>query len=255
MTERKQHGSAMLVGVLPVAVVLVWFVSAVLLRNPAFPTPLEATASLADSLGSARFRAAVVDTATVAAGAFAVALAVGVVVGCAFALLGELGKAAGSILYIFNSVPKIVLFPVFLLGLGLNTTSRFAFGVFHGVFIIAIVMMEAARGLDPRLGKIAKAMLMTRTQQIRLIVLPALLPYLAVGARLCFSLTFLGVVVAELLSASGGLGGQILHRVEVGRVDEICGIVVLVVVMALLPVVLIEAIERRIMRKRTPGVR
>jgi ABC-type nitrate/sulfonate/bicarbonate transport system permease component len=43
--------------------------------------------------------------------------------------------------------------------------------------------------------------------------------------------------------------------VEVGRVDEICGIVVLVVVMALLPVVLIEAIERRIMRKRTPGVR
>jgi NitT/TauT family transport system permease protein len=64
--------------------------------------------------------------------------------------------------------------------------------------------------------------------------------------RLTFALTLIGVVIAELFSATSGIGHELMRDVSLARTDRILALVVVVVAIALVPSSLLRLLERRV---------
>lgn len=121
-----------------------------------------------------------------------------------------------------RSIPPIVVYPLFLLSLGVSDASRVAVVVF-GCTTVLVMHLAAAAGSVPE-ARLASVRLMGATplQTLRLVVLPEALPHLFVGLRTIVSLGLIIVVVTEMLvGAPSGLGTRVVNAQMAYRTDEL----------------------------------
>lgn len=231
---------------LVIFIVGLWWIAAALADSTVFPTPPESMRSLAANLGHADFRQSVRDSLRVLVFAYLAAVLVGTVVGVLLGLSAFWSEALLPLFYALNSIPKVVLFPLFLLFLGIDAPGRGAFAFLHGMLPMLLVVVEGTAAVARVHLKLAAGLGLSRAAVIRKIVFPTIVPSLASGARLSFGLTFLGLLVGEMLAGSGGLGYELLRNVSMVRLQDIVGEVVLVAVLALVPTLILRWLESRV---------
>lgn len=235
--------------VLTLGMVGAWWVAALAIDSAVFPDPATALDRLFVNLGSSRFQDSLLETVVRLGVSYGAVVVVGATLGFALGLSRFWSDAVSPLVYAVYSVPKIVLFPLFLVFLGLGDASQIAFAFFSGVLPMILMMSHAAAGA-PRLPlKLAASLRMSRAAVVRKIVVPSVLPAFTSALRLTFGLTFLGLLVVEMFSGAGGLGYELLRNIPLARMGDIVGEVVLVVVMALVPVTVLRASERRVHRR------
>ncbi|MGW4587798.1 ABC transporter permease [Amycolatopsis thermoflava] len=232
--------------VFAVALVAVWTVTAALADSAVYPGPGEALRSLRSDITDSRFLRSVGDTARVLLLSYAAAIAAGAVTGMLLGLSAFWSRATLPVVYALNSVPKIVLYPIFLLFLGIGDLSRGSFAFVSGVLPMFLIMVEATAGVRRLHLKLSASLGMSRWSLLRRIVVPSVLPSLASGMRLCFGLTLIGLLLAEMFSGSSGLGYELLRNLSLARVENIIGQVLLIGVLALLPTLALQQLESRI---------
>lgn len=232
--------------VLAVALVVVWAVTASVAGSAVYPGPGEALTSLWSDIRDARFLGSVADTARVLLLSYAAAVVVGSVAGMLLGLSAFWSRAVLPVVYALNSVPKIVLYPIFLLFLGIGDLSRGSFAFVSGVLPMFLIMVEATAGVSRLHLKMSASLGMSRGSLLRRIVVPSVLPFLASGMRLCFGLTLIGLLLAEMFSGSSGLGYELLRNLSLARVENIIGQVILIGVLALVPTLALQQLESRI---------
>ncbi|WP_218163805.1 ABC transporter permease subunit [Actinomadura madurae] len=215
-----------------------------MLKSTVVPAPGAAVKGLQAELGNPRFRASVLDTVRVLAIAYMAAAAAGAIAGTLLGVRAFWSRALLPLVYVLNSVPKVTLFPVFLLVLGLGDLSRGSFAFACGVVPMFIIAAEATRGVSRTHLKLAASLRVGEIQVMRKIVWPSALPAIAGGLRLSFGFTFLGLVLAEMFAGSSGLGQELLRNVSIGRMENIAGEVILIAVLALAPTALLTWAER-----------
>lgn len=130
------------------------------------------------------------------------------------------------------AIPKIVLFPFFLFIFRLGMDQKVAFGAFHGFFPMLIITMSAVREVPDIFLDVGRSLRLGRFQMARHVVFPFVLVQVVVGLRLAFSLTFLGVILAELFAAKSGIGLQLAHAMANFNTDQIMAIVTVLMVIA-----------------------
>ncbi|MGF0313601.1 ABC transporter permease [Rhodococcus sp. IEGM1428] len=235
--------------VVAVVAVLIWWVSAVLVDSLIFPTPAEAMRSLVQDLGNADFRVNVYDSLRILVLAFLASTVVGSLLGLTLGLSPFWTRTIAPIVYSINSIPKIVLYPIFLSFLGIGALSRFGFSFYAAFIPMFLVAVEATASVQRIHLKMAASLQVSWPRLIRQIVIPAVLPALATGMRMTFGLAFLGLLLAEMFSSSSGIGYELLRNVSLVRMENIMGTVVLILVMALPPTIALQWLESRITSK------
>lgn len=243
---RRAAAAAARLLVVPVALVTAWQAAALAIANPVFTSPAQTVAELSANLSDRRFLASVGDTVEAVLVSFVLAGAAGLVAGSVLGLRRYWFEAVTPLLYGLNSIPKITLYPIFLLVFGLGFDSRVAFGTFHGLFVMSLVVAEAVQTLAPIYGKLLRTYRLGPLRAVRHVVAPALLPFVVTGLRLTFALTLIGVVIAELFSATSGIGHELMRDVSLARTDRILALVVVVVGIALVPSSVLRLVERRV---------
>ena len=128
---------------------------------------------------------------------YAIGLSIGVWMG-AHRLSGAVGE---PILISIYTLPKITLYPVVLLIFGLSLPGRVTFGAMHGVLPVALLTMAAIRNIPPVYLKSARTLRLSRWQTIATVLFPGSLPEVFSGLRIGFTLTLLGVLLAEMFAA------------------------------------------------------
>jgi len=232
--------------VVPLGVLAAWQGAALVVSNPVFTSPAETAAELRGSLADPRFLRSVGDTVEAVLVSFVLAGVAGLLTGSVLGLRRYWFEAVTPLLYGLNSIPKITLYPIFLLVFGLGFDSRVAFGTFHGLFVMSLIMAEAVQTLAPVYGKLVRTYRLGLLRAVRHVVAPALLPFVVSGLRLTFALTLIGVVIAELFSATSGIGYELMRDVSLARTDRIVALVTVVVAIALVPSSLLRLLERRV---------
>lgn len=235
--------------VVPAVLIVVWAVAAAQVGSLVFPGPLQSLDSLAEDLATARYRSNVAATARLLLVAFTLSAVIGAVVGFVIGLLSFWHRVLETLLYSIYSVPKITLYPIFLLFLGIGDVSRISFAFFHGVFPMVLMVMGATARLDPRYLRLAAAAGLSRSQLLRKILLPALLPTVVTALRLSFGLTLLGLILAEMFSSNSGVGYELVRNVAQLKIDHMAGQVVLIAVLAVWPSALLRWVELRVHRR------
>ena len=109
------------------------------------------------------------------------------------------------------AIPRIALVPLVMLWFGLETNGKVAILVSIAIFPVIINTYAGIKDVRGGLLEIGRAYCASEWQLFVKIVLPASIPYIMAGVRLCVGLAIIGMIVAEFFTAITGLGGLIIR--------------------------------------------
>jgi len=176
---------------------------------------------------------------------YALGLAIGVWMG-----MHRLSGAVGEpILVALYSLPKITLYPVVLLIFGLSLSSRVTFGAMHGVLPVALMAMAAIRNVPRVYLKAARTMHLSRWQTLLTVLFPATLPEVVSGLRIGFTLTLLGVLLAEMFASKQGMGFLIINAMQLLQTEEMISVAIVLFVFAAAANALLLWMEHKLHRR------
>lgn len=142
---------------------------------------------------------------------FGFATALGVLVAIAITYSQALKEAVHPYLIAFQVIPKIALAPLFVLWFGIGFASRLAFATFICFFPIVIALAVGLRDTHPDVIRMCRAVGASRAQILWQVRMPFALPYFFAGLKIAATMSIIGVVIAEFITADRGLGYLILY--------------------------------------------
>ena len=224
----------------------IWQLLYLYVGDSALASPLQTVEKLSVLLRNGDFWTHVTETGR----AFVLALLIAVLGGISLGVILGLGRLAGDvaepILVTLYSVPKIVLYPLVLLCFGLGMSAKVAFGVMHGLIPITLFSMNAIRQMKPVYRRTSQVLRLTTLQTALTVIVPAILPEIISGVRLGFSLTLLGVLIGEMFASQRGLGFLLTSAINLGQIDTIMAIALLLTVFAIACNTLMMMFDRRL---------
>jgi NitT/TauT family transport system permease protein len=232
-----------------ITLLLLWQALHQIVGNTALPGPGPTLSYLAKFVPTARFAESA--WATLEAFIFALALsyALGLTIGIWMGIHRLSGAVGEPILISIYTLPKITLYPVVLLIFGLSLPGRVTFGAMHGVLPVALLTMSAIRNVPPVYLKSARTMHLSRWQTIATVLIPATLPEIVSGLRIGFTLTLLGVLLAEMFAAKSGLGFLIINAMQLLQAEEMVTVAVVLFVFAAVANALLLWMEHSLHRR------
>jgi NitT/TauT family transport system permease protein len=175
------------------------------------------------------------------------------VLGLLAALLLSSSAVAFEMLYpnlvIFQIIPKIALAPLFTFWLGIAATSRLSYAVFISFFPVALSTMTGLKRADANALLLCRALGASRWQTFFSVQVPYSLPYFFSGAKIAATMSIIGIVIGEFISANEGLGYYILRAQSYGQTARIFAALLVLCGLGLLLYVLPVQGER-VIRKR-----
>ena len=235
--------------IIVIAIALIWQGLAQWVGATALPGPVPTLSYLARFVPSARFAENAAATATAFVFALLLAYGIGLAIGIwmgAHRLSGAVGE---PILITVYSLPKITLYPVILLIFGLSLPGKVTFGAIHGILPVALLTMAAIRNIPPVYLKSARTLGLSRRQTIWSVLLPATVPEVLAGLRIGFTVTLLGVLLAEMFASKDGLGFLIINAMALLQTDEMITIAIVLFAFAAVANGLLLWIEHRLHRR------
>lgn len=138
--------------------------------------------------------------------AFIVASALGIALGLLMGWSDRIYAVADPLVSAIYPLPKVVLLPIIFLMFGLNDTSRMvALGA--AVFLLVVInTVGGAREVDDDYIEAARDNGASGYSMIREVIFPASLPHIFSGLSLGMGVSFILIVVVEMIAADSGLG-------------------------------------------------
>jgi NitT/TauT family transport system permease protein len=118
----------------------------------------------------------------------------------------KIGIAYTSWVAAAASAPLVLLYPLFLVIFGRNTSTIIAMGALGCMPAIILKAKDGLDGVRPVLLNVGRAFSLTPRQQFTMIQFPAALPVIFTGIRIGLLFAIINVVGVEFLIAFGGLG-------------------------------------------------
>ena len=244
-TARRAVDTAIIV----IVMLLVWQALHLLVGSTALPGPVPTLTYLAKFVPTERFAENAWETLVCFFYALVLSYGIGLAIGVwmgAHRLSGAVGE---PILISLYTLPKVTLYPVVLLIFGLSLSGRVTFGAMHGVLPVALLTMSAIRNIPPVYMKSARALQLSSWQTIFTLLFPATLPEVVAGLRIGFTLTLLGVILAEMFAAKRGLGFLIINAMQLLQTEEMITVAVVLFVFAAVANALLLWIEHQLHRR------
>ena len=132
---------------------------------------------------------------------------------------------------------------------GLALPGRVTFGAMHGVLPVALLTMNAIRNIPPVYLKAARTLHLSKWQTVTTVLLPATLPEVVAGLRIGFTLTLLGVLLAEMFAAKEGLGFLIVNAMQLVQNEEMITVAVVLFAFAAVGNALLLWIDHRLFQR------
>jgi len=162
-------------------------------------------------------------------------------------VLGPYIKAA-------NSIPRVVLGSIFVIGLGLGMQSKVALAVVLVFFVVFFNAFQGVREADRNLIANARILGASPRQVSMQIILPSALIWIIASLHTAFGFALVGAVVGEYLGATKGLGLVIQTAQGAFNANGVFAAMFILAALALTAEALITALENRLIRWRPTPV-
>ncbi|MDP2065603.1 MAG: ABC transporter permease [Burkholderiaceae bacterium] len=180
------------------------------------------------------------------------AFGIGTVLGLACGLWLALAPTASAILdpYIkaLNSMPRVILAPIFAMWFGLGIWSKVALAVTLVFFIVFFNVYQGVREVSPVVLANARMLGANQRQLLRTVYLPSATSWVFSSLHTSVGLAFVGAVVGEYLGSARGVGYLILQAEGTFDVNTVFAGIVVLTAFALVLDGIVGRAERRLMR-------
>ena len=147
-----------------------------------------------------------------------------------------------------NSMPRVILAPIFGMWFGLGIWSKVALAVTLVFFIVFFNVYQGVREVSPTLLDNARMLGAGRRQLLRHVYLPSATSWVFSSLHTSVGLAFVGAVVGEYLGSASGVGYLILQAEGTLDVNTVFAGIVVLTAFALVLDGLVGVIERHLMR-------
>jgi NitT/TauT family transport system permease protein len=180
------------------------------------------------------------------------AFAIGAIGGLLGGLWLALSPMASAILepYIkaMNSMPRIILAPIFAVWFGLGIASKVALGVTLVFFIVFFNVYQGVKEVSPVILANARMLGASQRQLLRHVYLPSATSWVFSSLHTSVGLAFVGAVVGEYLGSSQGVGYLILQAEGSFDINTVMAGIVVLTMFALVLDAVVGKIEKRLMK-------
>ena len=180
------------------------------------------------------------------------AFALGSGLGLACGLWLALSPLASAVLepYIkaMNSMPRIILAPIFAVWFGLGIASKVALGVTLVFFIVFFNVYQGVKEVSPVVLANARMLGASQRQLLRHVYLPSATSWVFSSLHTSVGLAFVGAVVGEYLGSSQGVGYLILQAEGTFDINTVMAGILVLTAFALVLDAAVGRVERRLMK-------
>ncbi|MEW6100577.1 MAG: ABC transporter permease [Pseudomonadota bacterium] len=180
------------------------------------------------------------------------AFGIGTVFGLVMGLWLALSPVAAAILdpYIkaLNSMPRVILAPIFAVWFGLGVASKVALGVTLTFFIVFFNVYQGVKEVSPVVLANARMLGASQKQLLRHVYLPSATSWVFSSLHTSVGLAFVGAVVGEYLGSSQGVGYLILQAEGSFDINTVMAGILVLTAFALVLDAAVGQVERRLMK-------
>ncbi len=153
-----------------------------------------------------------------------------------------------------NSIPRVVLGPIFVIGLGLGIQSKIALAAVLVFFIVFFNAFQGVREVDRNLLANARILGASQRQLSSSVIIPSAMSWIFASLHTSFSFALVGAVVGEFLGATEGIGLMIQNAGATFNANGVFAAMFILALVALITETLITALENRLIRWRPNSV-
>jgi NitT/TauT family transport system permease protein len=179
--------------------------------------------------------------------AFVIGSALGVLVGFWFARATLVAAVFDPYVKMVNSLPRVVLAPIFTLWFGLGIWSKVVLGVTLVFFIVFFNVYQGVREVSPTVLANARMLGMNSGQLMRHVYWPSALSWMFSSLHTSVGFAVVGAVVGEYLGSAAGLGYLIQSAEGNFDVDGVFAGMFVLAVFVLIIDMLVTLAERRLL--------
>ncbi|MFD8260685.1 ABC transporter permease [Streptomyces griseoluteus] len=172
----------------------------------------------------------------------------GVVLGIALGRVAFLADLFGPYIKVLNSIPRIVLAPIFLIWFGLGPASKVASAVVLVFFPVFFNAFQGAREVNRDLVANARILGATDRQVTLQVVIPSATSWIFTSLHVSFGFALIGAIVGEYIGATRGIGLLVAQSQGTLNSAGVYAAMVILAVVALLAEGLLTFAERRVFR-------
>jgi len=180
------------------------------------------------------------------------AFGIGTVLGLVCGLWLALSPLASAILEPYlkaaNSMPRVILAPIFALWFGLGIWSKVALAVTLVFFVVFFNVYQGVKEVSPVVLNNARMLGANQRQLLRTVYLPSATAWVFSSLHTSVGLAFVGAVVGEYLGSARGVGYLILQAEGTFDVNTVFAGIVVLTLCALLLDAIVGRLERRLMK-------
>jgi ABC-type nitrate/sulfonate/bicarbonate transport system permease component len=212
------------------------------------PPPSDVIAWYRGELGAATFWNSLGTTMSHWGAGLAISVALGITVGVAMGAVPLLQRLFQPTLEILRPIPALIYLPVVVLLWGATSQTAIFLVVTAAFWPMLFQTFYGVAAIDPMLRDTGRLFGLSWRERITTITMPSVLPYVATGVRISSSLALVVAIGVELIAGIPGLGADLITYNENGMWDAVYAIVVLAGILGLVLNLILERIERRLLR-------
>ena len=147
-----------------------------------------------------------------------------------------------------NSMPRVILAPIFAVWFGLGIASKVALGFTLVFFIVFFNVYQGVKEVSPTVLANARMLGAGRNQLLRHVYLPSATSWVFSSLHTSVGLAFVGAVVGEYLGSSRGVGYLILQAEGTFDINTVMAGILVLTAFALVLDGIVGRVERHLMK-------
>jgi len=179
--------------------------------------------------------------------AFIIGTVAGLVIGLWLALSPTAAALFDPYIKALNSMPRVILAPIFGVWFGLGMASKVALGITLVFFIVFFNVYQGVREVSHTVLANARILGANDRQLLRHVYVPSAMSWVFASLHNSVGLAFVGAVVGEYLGSSEGVGYLILQAEGTFDVNSVFAGILVLTVFALVLDWMVTMVERRLM--------
>jgi ABC-type nitrate/sulfonate/bicarbonate transport system permease component len=203
-------------------------------NSPYFPPPSAWWRGIVELATGGRLVSATLATAQTIVVALVLATAIGVALGTLIGTSRAASRALGPLLEFCRAMPPPAIVPLAILFLGYDERMKLSIVTFSAIWPILLNTSSAIGHIHPLLFDVARSFRLSRSERLRLVVIPSVVPAILVGIRVALPLTIVLTLLVEILTSIEGLGSLMISAQRNFQSGQVYGLLALVGLFGLL---------------------
>ncbi len=176
---------------------------------------------------------------------FIIAIVLSVIIAAAMDSIIGLKKTLYPLLIISQTVPIIIIAPLFIIWFGYGYSPKVVIVVLICFFPITISLLQALATVDRERIDLLRSMGSNKFQIYKYVKIPSAMPGFFSGLKIAATYSIMGATIGEWVGGKSGLGVYMIRAKQSFETDRVFAAIIIITVLSILLLKIIEFAEKK----------